>query len=70
LELSADVGLVLLVSPPPPPPPPGTGRTGDEVGAVRFGYIMMRDNSEGTSGKSLPEAACQSITPTGAFETP
>jgi hypothetical protein len=55
-NLSADVG-------------PGQPNMPDDVELVRFGYIMLRDNPKATSGPFVAlKAACQPITPTGAFD--
>jgi hypothetical protein len=36
---------------------------------VRFGYLMLKDNPKATAGPFVAlKAACQSITPTGAFD--
>src|SRR5947207_14776782 len=56
LNLSADVG-------------PGQPNRPDDVEFVRFGYLMLKDNPKATAGPFVAlKAACQSITPTGAFD--
>ena len=55
-NLSADVG-------------PGQPNRPDDVEFVRFGYLMLKDNRKATAGPFVAlKAACQSITPTGAFD--